>query len=113
MVSCRQAEGWLASAQPAPSEAVREGFKKACKEESAKMLTGAAATVTGLGEQLQDGGLDLTWIWSKPDRLDARKAVGITLTCVLLSLGAPFWFNALRQLATLRPVIAEKISPRS
>jgi hypothetical protein len=28
---------------------------------------------------------------------------------LFLSLGAPFWFNALKQLANLRPVIAGKV----
>jgi hypothetical protein len=113
LLSCRQAEGWLASAQPSPPKAVREEFRKACEEERLRMLTGAAASVTGLSQQLQEGGVDLSWVWSKPDRLDGRKIIGILLTCILLSLGAPFWFNALRQMAALRPVIAQKVSPQS
>ena len=35
--------------------------------------------------------------------------VGILITGLFLSLGAPFWFNALRQLANLRPVLAGKV----
>lgn len=36
---------------------------------------------------------------------------GIILSVLLLSLGAPFWFNALRTLATLRPILAGKTDP--
>jgi len=35
--------------------------------------------------------------------------VGVGMTGLFLSLGAPFWFNALRQLANLRPVLAGKV----
>jgi hypothetical protein len=34
---------------------------------------------------------------------------GVLMTGLFLSLGAPFWFNALRQLANLRPAIAGKV----
>jgi len=42
-----------------------------------------------------------------------RHLLGILMTAVLLSLGAPFWYNMLRQLASLRPAVAEKIEPKS
>jgi len=34
--------------------------------------------------------------------------MGLLLTSVLLSLGAPFWFNQLKNVATLRSVVAQK-----
>lgn len=37
---------------------------------------------------------------------------GTLMTVLLLSLGAPFWFNTLSQLANLRPAVAEKIEPK-
>ena len=39
--------------------------------------------------------------------------LGTLMTVFFLSLGAPFWYNALRQLANLRPSVAEKIEPKS
>lgn len=33
---------------------------------------------------------------------------GILATAALLSLGAPFWFNVLKNLSNLRPVLARK-----
>jgi hypothetical protein len=38
---------------------------------------------------------------------DARHLAGMGFTTLLLSLGAPFWYNALNQLLQLRPKIAE------
>jgi hypothetical protein len=48
--------------------------------------------------------------WSKrwtPDNW-ALKLLGIVLTAMLLSLGAPFWYNALKNLIRLRSIIAQK-----
>jgi hypothetical protein len=33
----------------------------------------------------------------------------VLISAIHLSLGAPFWFNALRQLANLRPILAGKV----
>lgn len=38
---------------------------------------------------------------------------GILLSVFLLSLGAPFWFNTLRQLSNLRPLLARKVDEQS
>ena len=38
----------------------------------------------------------------------ALKAIGILLSAVLLSLGAPFWYNALQNLVRLRSIVASK-----
>ena len=114
LLLCDQAEMWLASAQPAPSEAVREDFKKACTEEKERMLSETGTNLTELNRQLQAGGIELSGVWSKSGKLTGRKILGMLLTGILLSLGAPFWFNALRHMATLRPVIAEKVdSPKA
>jgi hypothetical protein len=44
------------------------------------------------------------WSWQNC----LMKIIGILLTAVLLSLGAPFWYNALQNLVRLRSVIASK-----
>lgn len=40
--------------------------------------------------------------------IDFRHFIGVLISCVLLSLGAPFWYNQLRLLVSLKPVIAQK-----
>jgi hypothetical protein len=44
------------------------------------------------------------WSWQNC----LMKSIGIVLTAVLLSLGAPFWYNTLQNLVRLRSVIASK-----
>ena len=46
--------------------------------------------------------------WNKPLHF-----LGTVMTVLFLSLGAPFWYNALRQLANLRPAVAEKIGAQA
>jgi hypothetical protein len=43
--------------------------------------------------------------WSWP----GRHLLGILTSAALLSLGAPFWFNALKNLTNLRPTLAQEI----
>jgi len=37
-----------------------------------------------------------------------RNFLGILLTAAFLSLGAPFWYNALKNLSNLRSTVANK-----
>ncbi|MGC9970257.1 MAG: hypothetical protein ABSE56_06685 [Bryobacteraceae bacterium] len=41
-----------------------------------------------------------------------RNVLGILFSWVLLSLGAPFWFNALKTLSSLRPILAPAQPPK-
>ncbi len=43
-----------------------------------------------------------TWSWNP------AKVPGIALSAMLLTLGAPFWYNALKDLVGLRPTLARK-----
>lgn len=38
--------------------------------------------------------------------------LGMLLSAIFLSLGAPFWFNALRQLSSLRPILAGRVDAK-
>jgi len=42
------------------------------------------------------------------DQWDVRKIPGILLATLLLSLGAPFWYNALKKLLQLKPLLTQK-----
>jgi hypothetical protein len=44
----------------------------------------------------------------KPDQPCWPQIPGVLATAALLSLGAPFWFNMLKQLTNLRPILANK-----
>ncbi len=43
------------------------------------------------------------WSWPK------QHLLGILVSAALLSLGAPFWFNALKSLTNLRPLLAREV----
>lgn len=45
------------------------------------------------------------WPWAK----GGRGFFGRVFAAMLLSLGAPFWFNALKRMANLRPALANKV----
>jgi hypothetical protein len=44
----------------------------------------------------------------KPDQPWWPQVPGVLFTAAMLSLGAPFWFNMLKQLTGLRPILANK-----
>jgi hypothetical protein len=51
--------------------------------------------------------VQMRWWTDKPPKLPAE-IPGILATAALLSMGAPFWFNLLKSLTNLRPVVANK-----
>ncbi len=78
-----------------------------------RFVAGAIAISVALGMQLDTFALlregvnahlvvPRNWTWS------AANVPGIALSAMLLSLGAPFWYNALKDLVGLRPVLAQK-----
>ena len=62
-----------------------------------------ARTVTGLFSNSFDL-VQIRW----PAAFSWKYFFGVLATAGLLSLGAPFWFNALRSLSNLRPILANK-----
>jgi hypothetical protein len=48
------------------------------------------------------------WPWWPGEKFDATHFFGMLATAVLLSLGAPFWFNTLKSLVNLRSLVATK-----
>lgn len=50
---------------------------------------------------------------SPPKKWTWREFFGCLLGALLLGLGAPFWFNSLRSLANLRPMLAKRADPQS
>jgi hypothetical protein len=46
------------------------------------------------------------WPWGFKD---GRNVLGVVMTAFFLSLGAPFWYNSLRRLSDLRPIVARRV----
>jgi hypothetical protein len=100
----------LAPALPASSPGSAAPPAPASTPEDIKTLT---ARIDALHAQLQATSLAIV-----PPGLTAcnfikqfgkRSGIGMLLTAVFLSLGGPFWFNTLSQLANLRPILAGKV----
>ena len=55
---------------------------------------------------LEDAGIVSVPTWNAP--VDWQKVPEILLTALLVSLGAPFWYNTLKDLLRLRSALAQK-----
>jgi hypothetical protein len=71
------------------------------------MLTNAYNTV--IQTSSRDGLQLLPAPYQPPWDLSWQQLFGITIAAGLLSLGAPFWFNTLKSLASLRSSLADAI----
>jgi hypothetical protein len=104
------AEGvqWIQANVPAEQrEAVLSRFDAGSAAALQKVLqesAGNAAKTTAVANQAGFDILQSRW----PAKPDARYLLGVLITAALLSLGAPFWFNALKSMTNLRPILASK-----
>lgn len=110
-----EVKAWIQGAVPDPNraqmingqfdvllgEAVRPAFKQWIEE------------ATDINDQLSAAGFELVqkpWV---PFHYDTPWVfLGVLASAALLSLGAPFWFNALKTLSNLRPAIAAAVEDR-
>ena len=81
----------------------------------ARLVAGAIALLVAAGLQLDAFELlrrlasdSATAYAILPQTWTRTRLPGITLSAMLLSLGAPFWYNALKDLVGLRPILARK-----
>jgi hypothetical protein len=91
----------------------RQDFLKAYDLHYDELRRGSAAGLVDSAEELKAqlaktdialvGAPSWPWTWSR------QHALGMLMTALFLSLGGPFWFRLLRQVAILRPLLAGKI----
>jgi hypothetical protein len=108
VVTLQQGRDWLAKSfagDPKLADLVGsydERFQKASVERIEKLVKEAGSVRASLDERLlKVRPADLSWTSSH--------VLGVLITGLLLGLGAPFWFNALRNLSNLRPALAGKV----
>jgi hypothetical protein len=79
-------------------------------EEYARLVSVALAErANSIRQRLESSGLEFIPQPYHPFHFDTTSnVVGTLVSALLLSLGAPFWFNALKSLTSLRPVLANK-----
>lgn len=109
---------WLAAtlAGSTDREVILADYDKRFETNSLAWLSDLSESARDLDQTLRDP--ELVIIPSPTPGFDAYLTkpghfLGTLMTVFFLSLGAPFWYNALRQLANLRPAVAQKIEPKS
>ena len=116
---CEDAANWM-SAQKVDDTVICD-FKTACQQQALVKLDNVSASLSSVKAGLASSGLHLTsgdyssptgwWqsFWNRKGGSRLAHLFGVLATVFLLSLGAPFWFNTLRQLCAMKPAIARKI----
>ncbi len=96
--------------------AVLKSFDEAMNNTVTDYLNNHAQDYTKIRGDLDKTGFELfpqkEWRWGKRwcDGWTKKHVAGILFSIGLLSLGAPFWYNALKNLASLRSAVAQNIS---
>jgi hypothetical protein len=129
--TCAQAVTWLGEHSPVGTNAVqlKSDFADACEKQAAAILEASQKRIKKLQDDLAhselkivpDGvfGADTDAIagrfatWRNRYVSDPRHMLGTLAMVVLLSLGAPFWYNALKEFSNLKPAITQKVEKES
>jgi len=100
------ARAWLAAhvSDSQQRSAALSGFDQALMSQRAQDAAQLRTIVTKASFDVREFG------WQRGQPLGPQ-IPGVLITAALLSLGAPFWFNMLKQLTNLRPVLANKQAP--
>jgi hypothetical protein len=136
LVTCVDGKRWLeeyGTKKRRDISQLQQEFADACQQLTAAALSGSEDQISRMRQELAATDLKIVpeLIESKPpfgragDSLRERikcwglaygsksHALGTLAMVVLLSLGAPFWYNALKQLSNLKPSITQKIEKES
>jgi hypothetical protein len=96
--------------------AVAQAFSDAVSTASSEAVQQWARRFGTIQEQFSTTGIQLIpspypklkdWFWP------LRHLLGLLASAALLSLGAPFWFNALKTITSLRPLLADQVDRSS
>jgi hypothetical protein len=112
MASYNAAQMWLASNLVCNEKQINVSDRnnRAIFQDYAKSVALALADkANAIRQQIESSGLELIPRPYHVLQFDGpRNFLGTLVSAALLSLGAPFWFNALKSLSNLRPVLANK-----
>jgi hypothetical protein len=106
------------------AEALSDEFDNACQGKTKQAMGNAYDEIRGMRSDLEKTDLKIVPMeiggksvfdsgahWWAAYHV-GRHLAGTLASILLLSLGAPFWFNALRQLSNLKPAISEKVGKK-
>lgn len=99
-----EGEAWLQKDLPDSPEILDE-FRQEYREATGQLLEEMSGVARNASKLLNKSGLRLSS--GRPQSW--KEVFGILATGIFLSLGAPFWFNTLRKLSDLRPIVARRV----
>ncbi len=118
--NCSSARAWLSNQIlqtqdkeiAAAFQSLEEPLNNACQDVTLASMGIAGEQIKDIKKKLDQSDLKLIGIGDSylSSLKDYRHLLGILGTIVLLSLGAPFWFNMLEQLVKLKPIVASKVA---
>lgn len=113
LVSVADGEDWIEKNVKAEDQKkVLEDYRDAYDELAGQRLSTVLKQARELKVDLEQARLAIVpadWLWN--DWRGWGHLIGLLMTIAFLSLGAPFWFSALKGLSALRPIIGGKIDP--
>jgi hypothetical protein len=135
LATCAEAAVWLVqvASEALPKEMtaarLRDDFGAYCRSKTLGDLEGSEREISAIRAQLAQTELrlvpagafgaagdsygDRLRVWSSRYTSAPRHLLGTLGMVILLSLGAPFWYNALKQLSNLKPTITQKVEKES
>ena len=103
----------VAIAEPAlkTAEDLQSQAQQQTDADAVARLKALQPILSNLNHQLDDTSLTLVPEdpLAFPGYGEPRHLIGMFMTAILLSLGAPFWYNALRRVSDLRPIVARNV----
>jgi hypothetical protein len=93
------------------AEEILDAYKDLLDREARKQRIQAKAIAGDATSRLDRYGIGLwreDWDFYYSDRVNWSAVAGVMITAILLSLGAPFWFEQLQEALSLRDVLAGK-----
>lgn len=103
-----EGEQWIRSnVPPGQMTAVLTHFRADSEAASQKLLNDSSQKAADVVDVASRSGFEILKIrW--PAKPNVGYIFGVIGTAALLGMGAPFWFNALKTLTNLRPIVASK-----
>jgi hypothetical protein len=101
-------EAWIRRNLPDTTQqsAALDAYPAAVDRALGEFMKNRATDAKVIQNIVKASGIQLTMGW--PTGFNWKQLSGVLLSGALFSLGAPFWFNSLKAIMNLRPVIANK-----
>ncbi|HZQ70697.1 MAG TPA: hypothetical protein VFA68_19375 [Terriglobales bacterium] len=107
VATCSEGNTWITSNVGNPGPVAAEFEQRCTRQQVEAGLADVSKAYTALSSTVEKTKLQITGTptgWNRYQQFG-----GCLATAILLSLGGPFWYNLLRQMATLRPPTNQKI----